>query len=75
MAMCYHRLGQAEQARKWLAAGVKRVERYYQLPRPLTGNATATDVVMRLELRVLRREAEALVNGDSAVAPNEKAGE
>jgi tetratricopeptide (TPR) repeat protein len=59
LAMAHQRLGNAEEARKWLA----------QVPR-LSDDENSSDPpiqvsgIHRIELRILRREAEALINGE-----------
>jgi tetratricopeptide (TPR) repeat protein len=53
LAMSHHRLGHKEEARSWLAKAVRYMEQ-------------AGDARERLELQVLRREAEALIDGKAA---------
>jgi hypothetical protein len=55
--MAHHRLGHKEEAKSWLAKAVRYMEQ-------------ASDARERLELQILRREAEALIDG-KAVAPQQ----
>ncbi len=52
LAMAHHQLGQPEDARKWLEKAVQAAEQ-----------APPTDWTKRLEWRILRREAEQLLQG------------
>jgi serine/threonine protein kinase/Flp pilus assembly protein TadD len=61
LAMAHHRLGQAEEARRWLDKAVKWAERETR------NNGDHWD--RRLTLQLLRREAEGLLRGPAAAQP------
>jgi WD40 repeat protein/serine/threonine protein kinase/tetratricopeptide (TPR) repeat protein len=65
LAMTYHRLGKSEQARDCLRDAIRYIERYY----PEDGKSTS-NWSTRLELQLLRREAEALILGKATDTKN-----
>jgi Flp pilus assembly protein TadD len=62
LAMAHQRLGHAEEGRRWLGKAIKHVEQETQDP----SNQAGQTWNRRLTLQLLRREAEALLNGAAA---------
>jgi WD40 repeat protein/serine/threonine protein kinase/tetratricopeptide (TPR) repeat protein len=72
LAMAHHRLGHADDARRWLDKAVQKIEQVFR-QRPKNAGSEATAVAPdellwteRLSLQLLRREAEALIRGPAA---------
>ena len=61
--MAHHRLGHAEEARKWLDKAVAAIDRAAQDPPDGASPGSRIDWRTRLAYRVLRREAEGLIGG------------
>ncbi len=74
LAMSHWRLGQPEEAKKRLAEAARWID---ALLRPAARSAAAAALPLgkRLEWRLLRREAEALIHGEAAADPKENPGE
>jgi tetratricopeptide (TPR) repeat protein len=66
LAMAHHRLGHAAEAKQWLAKAVQWIEKASN-PKPDKAAGTPLPWDQRLELKVLRREAEELILGKAAV--------
>jgi Flp pilus assembly protein TadD len=69
LAIAHHRLGHADEARRWLDKAVQRTEQVLR-QRPKNAGLDATDLAPdelpwneRLSLQLLRREAETLIRG------------
>ena len=63
LAMAHQRLGQTEQARQWLDKAIQSIDQLEQAKTESLASAVPLQWVYRLELPILRREAEAIVNG------------
>jgi tetratricopeptide (TPR) repeat protein len=69
LAMANHRLGHAEEARRWLDKAVQGTDEALKPPAELPGNSRNPDGVIapnwsrKLTLLLLRREAEELIQG------------
>ena len=62
LAMAHHRLGRADEARKWLDKASRWIESHWAAePGPAARQSSSWQ--LRLELRLLHREAMTLVNG------------
>jgi hypothetical protein len=75
LAMAYHRLGHADEARRWLEKGIRGTEEALKSPGATPGKSGNAGGVLapnwnrRLTLQLLRREAEQLVQ-----SPGKKSG-
>jgi hypothetical protein len=67
--MAHHRLGHAEEARKWLDKAVAAIDRATQDPPDGSSLESRIDWKTRLSFRVLRREAESLIGGPASGGP------
>jgi hypothetical protein len=69
LAMAHHRLGHADVARRWLDKALQGTQETLHSPAELPGKSQNADGVIppnwhrRLTLRLLRREAERLIQG------------
>jgi tetratricopeptide (TPR) repeat protein len=63
LAMALHRLGQADEARQWLDKAVEQIDREEKDKSSEAAAATPLAWPVRLENQLLRREAEALIEG------------
>jgi tetratricopeptide (TPR) repeat protein len=68
-AMAHHRLGHAEEARKWLDKAVAWIDQRKQLRWEGASSDFLIDWQVRLAYRVLRLEAEGLIAGSPAAQP------
>ena len=75
LAMAHHRLGHAEEARKWLDKAIARIDQATQDQPEDASSGSRINWRTRLAYRVLRREAEGLIGGTGSGRPKAAGGE